>query len=55
MTPAAGPCLASCFQINSAERFIIVILRTKSCEMRFKETIALLKTTIEQLIDESDK
>lgn len=36
ITPSAGPCLTSLFEISSSEYFIITILKTKSCEMRFK-------------------
>ncbi len=46
ITPSAGPCLTSYFQVAPNEAFIITILRTKSCEMRFRETIYLLKATL---------
>jgi D-alanyl-D-alanine carboxypeptidase len=36
ITPSAGPCLTSYFQISPSEYFIVTILKTKSCEMRFK-------------------
>ena len=46
ITPSAGPCLTSLFAVSASEHLIITILKTKSCEMRFKETINLLKATL---------
>ena len=36
VTPTAGPCLSSMFRINEKESIIIVVLKVKSLEYRFK-------------------
>ncbi|KAL4476829.1 hypothetical protein ABPG72_010666 [Tetrahymena utriculariae] len=46
ITPAAGACLSSCFQINN-RHFIIVILNTQTLEMRFTETIQIFKFLVD--------
>lgn len=53
ITPSAGPCLTSYFQLAPNEYFIVTILKTKSCEMRFKETISLLRATLVHLTSQS--
>ena len=50
ITPAAGPCLSSCFQFKTEEYFIVVVLKTKSCEMRFRDTANLLKEVFRQYL-----
>ena len=54
VTPAAGPCLSSMFQFSPEESFVVIILKTTSCENRFRQTLNLLKTVFQKmLVDES--
>lgn len=42
VTPAAGPCLATAFCLEQ-RKFAIVILKAPSMELRFKETLIILR------------
>ena len=42
ITPAAGPCLVSMFDLTPRESIVIVLLKVKSMERRFEETLLLL-------------
>lgn len=42
VTPSAGPCLSSMFQLNETEFLIIVVLKVSKMELRFKESLNLL-------------
>lgn len=55
ITPTAGPCLASCYQLNDSEQIYIVLLKTKSLSHRFDESKRLLIEVIRLLYARSGR
>ena len=48
VTPAAGPCLCTCFQIHH-QNIIVVLLNTKTMDLRYEETKSLLEYGMKEL------
>lgn len=46
VTPSAGPCLSTCFDLGFGEYLLIIVLKTKNQEHRFIETKKLIMCTL---------
>lgn len=53
MTPTAGPCLASYYQISPSESICIVLLNTLTVAHRFEESKKLLAETLKKLHEDT--
>lgn len=52
VTPSAGPCLTSLFQLREGEVFVVVVLNVKSMADRFRESIGLIISAVSKIYPE---